>query len=61
MKNYLLGIGSFMVSIGSLSISLTFTTELTIFQPITPQILLLLAGSVLLLVGLILPDQKLGN
>ena len=55
MKTKLATFGAFLTVTGAITISLSLATDAPIFQPIIPPILTLLAGGLLLVVGLLLP------
>ena len=55
MNIKLAAIGAFLIVIGAFGISLSLATDAAVFQPVTPPILSLLAGGLLLIVGLLLP------
>lgn len=55
MKTQLTSFGSFLIVTGAVALSLSLTTDAAIFQPIIPPLLTLLAGGLLLVVGLLLP------
>ena len=55
MNTKLATIGAFLTVTGALGVSLSFATDAAVFQPLTPPILALLPGGLLLIVGLLLP------